>query len=382
MLPLYCQSGSVQQQEIQSHLQKAQEDLKSGNGAGADQEFRAILALDPENTDARANLGVLRYLQGDWAGASQYFQEVLRVQPSLVKAQALLGLCQERLGQPARARELLEASVPHLQGALQAQAGLDLIGILYQAGDFNGALDIVRLLERASPANEDVLYSAYRTYSELAYRARDALATVAPDSARMHELIAEHLVIEGDLAGALLEYQKALAIDPKLPGARYELGETILHNSNSDSALAEAEKDFREVLAENPSNAGAEYWLGTVATLRHDFKGAIESFSRALQLQPDHAGAQLGLGKALMEIGEPEKAEEHLLLATRLDPTNPAGHYRLVTLYRRMGRESDASHELSVFNELQASKKRIEQVYRRMHVVVPATDGVPADATR
>src|SRR4029077_18245519 len=121
------------------------------------------------------------------------------------------------------------------------------------------------------PSNADVLYSAYRIYSDLANRARDGLALLAPDSARMHEIMAQHLVNEGDLASAIAQYRKALAIDPKLRGIHYELGEAILQDSTSDTAIETAEKEFQAALSENPGDASAEYRLGRVCAQRLDF---------------------------------------------------------------------------------------------------------------
>jgi tetratricopeptide (TPR) repeat protein len=366
--PLFSQGEPAHQQEIQSHLHSAQEALKSGNTAAAAREFQSILAIDPKNVDARFNLGVMRFFQGEWADAAEQFKEVLKVQPNLTKAQALLGMCQKRMGQTNEARRLLDESFPRLQGSIQTQAGLDLVEIIYQAGDIDKALGTVRVLERANPTNADVLYAAYRIYMDQANHTRESLAMAAPGSARMHELMAQHLINEGDIASALAQYRKALAIDPKLHGVHFELGEAMLLNSVSASALAEAEEQFRIALAENPGNAGAEYGLGRVSAERRDWKDAITHYSQAVQFRPDYANAQLGLGAALQEVGESEKAEEHLLVASRLDPLNSRVHYRLSMLYRALGRDSEAHRELSLFNKLQEDKERIRQVYQQMHL--------------
>jgi tetratricopeptide (TPR) repeat protein len=380
---LWPQVGADRQREIRAHAQRAQEALKSNNPAAADREFRAILALDPNDTDARANLGVIRFFQADWTGAAEQFRQVLKVQPSLWKSQALLGICEKRLGHPVEAQRLLEQSVPHLdEGAMRTQAGLELVEILYRAGDLDKAAGIAGTLEHASPANADVLYTAYRIYSDLANHARDALALLAPDSARMHEIMAQHLVNEGDLSGAIAHYRKALAIDPKLRGIHYELGEAILKDSTSDTAIVTAEKEFQAALAENPGDASAEYRLGRVCAQRLDFKSAIEHYSRALALRPDYVYAQIGMGEALMKTGDPQKALEHLLAASRLDVLNATVHYRLSLLYREMGRESDAHRELAAFKELQESKKKIERVYHQMHELVPEKDALPPDAPK
>ncbi len=380
---LRSQVGTDRQQEVQAHAQKAQEALKSGNPRAADREFRAILALDPNNADARGNLGVIHFFQADWAGAAEQFRQVLKFQPNLWKAQALLGICEKRLGHPGEAQRLLEQSVPHLDdGSLRTQAGLELVEIPYRGGDLDKAVEIVATLERAAPANVDVLYAAYRIYADLANRARDAVALVAPDSSRMHEIMAQHLVNEGDLSSAIAQYRKALEVDPKLRGIHYELGEAILKDSTSDTALQQAEKEFWAALAENPGDAGAEYRLGRVCAQRLDFKSAMEHYSRALALRPDHVYAQIGMGEAWIQMNEVQKALEHLLAASRLDTMNATVHYRLASIYRELGREADARDEFAAFKKLRESKKQIEQVYQQMHQVVPEKEAIPPDAPK
>jgi tetratricopeptide (TPR) repeat protein len=356
-------------------MQRAEEALKSGNTRLAEQELRAILGLDPSNSEARAKLGFVLFMRGDWAGAAEDFRLVLKAQPHLANAQAVLGMCEKRLGHPAEARNLLEEALPHLPaGALQTQAGLELAEILYQGGDLDRAVDVVRLLLPSNPQDVDVLYTAARIYADLANRSRDALAVAAPDSGRMHQLMAEFLINRGDAHAALIQYRKALELEPKLRGVHYELGEAILVDSRQAPALEAAEKEFRAALAENPADARAEYRLGTVCSLQRDYKTAIQYYSRALQLQPSNAYAHQELGAAWIKMGELEKALEHLLAATRLDPLYPAAHYELSTLYRRLGRQAEARRELEAFEKLVELRKGLDQVYQRAHPEFPESD--------
>ena len=372
---IYSQTPTSGQEEIHSHLQQAEEALKSGNAPVAEQEFRAALALDPNNSEARTKLGFVLFMRADWAGAAENFRQVLKAQPHLANAQAVLGMCEKRLGRPAEARKLLEEAFPRLPaGALHTRAGLELAEIQYQSGDLDGAVDVVRILLPSNPKNVDVLYTAARVYADLANRSRDALALAAPNSARTHQLMAEFLINRGDAHAALAQYRRALELEPKLRGVHYELGEAILQDSRATAALEAAEKQFRAALAEDPADARAEYRLGTVCLLQRDFRTAIQHYSRALQLQPDNAYAQQELGAAWIKLGEPDKALEPLLTATRLDPLYPTAHYRLGTLYRQLGREAEARHELEVFEKLEESRKQIDQVYQRTHPEFPETD--------
>jgi tetratricopeptide (TPR) repeat protein len=372
---LWFQADFSKAKEIQAHLQKAQEALQSSDFAAAEREFGAVVALDPNDLDARANMGVMRFFQNDWAGAAAQFRKVLEVQPKMWKVQASLGMCEARLGHVAEARHLLEAAVPHLaNGPFETQAGLELAQIDYQVGDLDGAVEVVRILLPNNPTNVDVLYTTARVYADLANRSRDALLLTAPESGRTHQLMAEVLINRGNSYAAIAQYRKALEVDPKLRGVHYELGEAILQGSRQAPALEAAEKEFRVALAENPGDANAEYWLGIIYSLRGDLQTAIEHYSRALQLSPNDAYAHQALGATWIKMGKPEKALEHLLAATRLDPLYPKAHYQLGGLYQQVGRKSDARREFAAFEKLQRARKETSQVYSPMRSEFSDTD--------
>src|SRR5580704_2159923 len=131
---LPCFSQAAKQQQIESHSRSAQEYLKNNQPDRAAQEFAAIVALDPENIDARGNLGVLLYFQGDYPKAAPHLRAVLKLRPGLPKIQALLGMCEKRMGQIAAAQQNLEKSFPQLQEEkLRVEVGLELIEIDYSS---------------------------------------------------------------------------------------------------------------------------------------------------------------------------------------------------------------------------------------------------------
>jgi len=367
-LPIgWAQTTAPRNPEIQAHLQKAQQALRTGDFAAAEREFAAVVALDPNDLDSRGNLGVMRYFQNNWTGAAEQFRKVLTARPKIWKVQAYLGICEARLGRQAEARRLLESAFPHLQtGPFQTQAGLELAQIQYQAGDPDAAVDVMRRLLPGNPRNVDVLYAAARTYADLANRARDALLLTAPQSGRTHQLMAEMLINRGEARAAIAEYRKALEAGPKMRGIHDELGEAILQDSRQGPALEAAEKEFRAALAENSGDAEAEYRLGVIFALRHDYKTAVEHYSRALAIQPNNADAHQGLGSAWSKMGELRRAVEELTTATRLDPLYPTSYYQLSGVYRQLGRADDARREMAEFEKLEQARKQIDQVYVRV----------------
>ncbi|HJY05261.1 MAG TPA: tetratricopeptide repeat protein, partial [Bryobacteraceae bacterium] len=79
--PAFSQPPVSPQQQIQAHTFKAQQALKAGNPAEAIAELNAVLALDPNNFDARANVGVLQFFQGDSAKAAGNLRAALKAKP-------------------------------------------------------------------------------------------------------------------------------------------------------------------------------------------------------------------------------------------------------------------------------------------------------------
>ncbi len=71
----YSQSVSSHQQQVEEHSRKAQEYLRENKPDLAVPEFKAIVALEPNNADARGNLGVLLSFQGAYAEAIPQLRE-------------------------------------------------------------------------------------------------------------------------------------------------------------------------------------------------------------------------------------------------------------------------------------------------------------------
>src|SRR5207237_4702369 len=97
---------------------------------------------------------------------------------------------------------------------------------------------VLQALQRANPADPETLYTAYRTYSDLAAAALQSLAKVAPDSGHIHQVLAQNFMSQENYGAAITEYRKALQIDPLLAGAHFELGQAILAGSSRDEARA------------------------------------------------------------------------------------------------------------------------------------------------
>jgi tetratricopeptide (TPR) repeat protein len=174
---------SPRQGTIQEHYQTAQEALRQNRYDEAASQFLEILRLNPKLAEAHANLGVVYYIQGKYSEASQAFQQSLKLKPTLSKAENFLGLIKARTGHIDEALPLLEKSFKNpADDEWRQQTGLLLIEIYSSKTEFDRALDVVRTLEKTYPSNPEILYVAYRIYSELGAKAVSALVRAAPNS--------------------------------------------------------------------------------------------------------------------------------------------------------------------------------------------------------
>jgi Tfp pilus assembly protein PilF len=365
-LPLWAQVATTNV-ELQGDLQRGHEALQANNQALATQEFRAALKLDPGNAEAHANLGAMAFFHGDCPAAEPEFQSALRASPSLTKALALLAVCERRLGQPS-AQTDMESAFANLQDAkLRTQVGVELADFYFQQGDLDHTLPVVHSLVEANPDNVDLLFFAQRIYSELADNTMNKLALLAPDSARMQQLIAEQLINAGDLKDAIEHYRKAIALDPHLPGMHFELAESILELSNDANAQAAAQQELDAAVQTDGDSARVECALGRVALLQSKSDAAYAHYRLAYKLNPNEVEAQLGLAAILVEQDKPQEAVQYLRSAVQADPMNANAHYRLARVCHTLHLIDEEQREIKLYQDIHTTKDRVAQLYRQMN---------------
>lgn len=366
------------QREFATYIEKANGYLREKQPALAIPEFEAAVAIDPENVDVQANLGVLLFFQGKAADSIPHFRAALAAhklagpkeerQPGLAKIQGLLGMAESRTLDFADARTDMEAAFPSLNDPrFQLQLGLELVGLDTESGDLDQAAAVIAQLRKADPSNAEVLYGAYRTYSDLAGESMLALSLAAPDSAQMHQLLAHEDIRQGNTNGAIGQYRKAIAINPHLPGVHFELAE-LLHTSTDETVKKEAEKEYHAALMENPQNEKSILRLAEIDWRKGNIEQSYGEYTKAVELQPDDADAKLGLAKTLTDMNQADKALPLLEDAVRLEPTNATAHFRLATLYRKIGRVDDAKRELELYQKFKDMKEKLRALYKELQV--------------
>jgi tetratricopeptide (TPR) repeat protein len=364
-------AGASTAKQAQTHEQKAHEFLSQKKPALAAKEFAAVVALDPNNIDAQANLGVLLFFQKDYAQAEPHLRKAVEQQPRLTKIRALLGMCERNLGESELARTDLQAVVDQLkEPGVRLEAGLELIELYTAAQELPKAAAVVEVLRQDAPTDPRILYAAYRIYSDLAGEAMLDLSVAAPESGQMHQAMAHELGRERDIPGAIANFRKAIAVDPNLPGIHFELAEAL--RASSDLKLrAEAEQEYKLAVAANSRDEKSLARLGDIAVEKDDFDGAIAYYKHALALVPGDSDATLGLAHVYIEKDESASALPLLEPLVAADPTNVVAHYRLSTAYRKLKRPADAKREMDAYQKYKDIKEKMRAVYKEMRLDTP-----------
>jgi tetratricopeptide (TPR) repeat protein len=201
-----------------------------------------------------------------------------------------------------------------------------------QRAEWNPAYEQLRRALRQSPEDPEVLEALGTVASELAQAEFKRLFAMAPDSARVHQLMAESLETEDRRVEAETEYQAALAAKPDLLDALLGLAKLKRVRLDCDGAIelyAKAEAIH--------STFDAAYGLGICYLRQQEDARALAHLEQAVARDPRAAIAWVGLGSALLRVDRTADAIEKLRHATVLEPTMFDAYYMLGRAYRAAG---------------------------------------------
>jgi predicted Zn-dependent protease len=338
--------------QIREHMASAEQALRANDLPGAETQYRAILALAPDNSAALTGLGVLLYGSGKAQEAAVALNKALAIDPFEHRAELFLGLSEADLRQCDKATPILERHFDSEAGKLQRLAGLTLLACGSSASDAMPALKTAAKLKTLYPDDPDVLYASAELYTSLWNRDAGALIAKHPESYRVHQLAAEVYEAQGNVDQAVREYKIALDENPKLPQMHYRIGQLYLRKGDpdaDDNAMAE----FRAELKIDPQSGASEFAMGDIDRHQHKLDQALAEFTLASRADPDLVEAKVGSAQVLLEKHQVESAVQQLRAVIAEYPDNASAHYALMLAYREQGKMTEASEEMAAFKKLQ-----------------------------
>ena len=156
-----------------------------------------------------------------------------------------------------------------------------------------------------------------------------------PNNAQLYFMLAKALEDEGDIAGAISYSRKALDLDCYSVDIVEQLSRLLSHTGHSAEAISAIES----LIEHQPNNPRLYINLGNVHRSQRDFKSAVLTFEKILELIPDDALSRMWICDILIQDNRIEEAILACQKALKLHPQDPQ-------IYFALGRAYDKQQDL------------------------------------
>ncbi|MGY6277207.1 XrtA/PEP-CTERM system TPR-repeat protein PrsT [Methylomonas sp. MgM2] len=147
---------------------------------------------------------------------------------------------------------------------------------------------------------------------------------------------------------ALNEYDMAARLDPERVDAIIGRANALIRRGDLNGADLAADK----AMAVQANNAGTWYVKGSIKHAQTDLENAIKDYDRAIALQPDYSDARIARAGALMDLKQDERAEEDLKYLREHYPFDPKAAYLHAVLLERNGQKEASIKELEAASDI------------------------------
>lgn len=195
--------------------------------------------------------------------------------------------------------------------------------VLYDRGDYRGAVSQYREVIRRHPQNPDAYNNLGNALWALGQHeeAMDAYAAAlerSPGHADAHVGLGYALSQAGRLDEAIEHYRRALAARPNHVRAWNNLGNALLNRSEVRPAIEALQK----ALSVDPNSPDTHTNLATALVTAGRLEEAVAHYRRALAVDPDLGEAHYNLGHVLARLGKSDEARQHFRKAIEVFDTH------------------------------------------------------------
>jgi tetratricopeptide (TPR) repeat protein len=236
-------------------------------------------------------------------------------------------------------------------------ASLYLLGhTLKEVGALDKALGLLRRAQHEYPGDlwiSDALadFSANACQPprwDDALRFYTAVLALRPGLAPIHRAVADALKAKGALPEALVEYSRAIELEPNNGWLWLHRGGAYRELHQYDRAFA----DLSKAIELEPNDGSLWYQRGEAYRELRQYDRALADFSKAIELVPNNGWFRLQRAVAYRELGQDDRALADLSKAIELEPNNGWRWYHRGGLYRELRQFDRALADFSKAIEL------------------------------
>jgi tetratricopeptide (TPR) repeat protein len=264
--------------------------------------YESLLAREPNSAEALYGLAQVKYSEQDFASAEDLYRRACQAYSNFGAAHYGLATANRNLGHEAEAAQNFAlarrfsgdrppAADPLFDRVAELATGsynqLQQVDELLQKGDLEKAAGLSQEILRRDPDNMGSLLNLL--------------------------FIARFLNHLDDMVDAW--YARAVRINPEVPYIYNHYGAVLLRQGKYDAAVVA----LRKAIALRPGYSEAHLWLGRAFEQRHLSAEAIEEYRLALAADSSNRGAQIELGRILINLRRDREAIPQLLPALSVD---------------------------------------------------------------
>ena len=145
-----------------------------------------------------------------------------------------------------------------------------------------------------------------------------ATAKTSPSSPNTHNNMGDVYVRHNEYEKAVLEFKKAIKINPRYAEAYHNLANVYLKMNKNEEAI----KNYEKALSFNPHLWQSYQNLGSIYFKLEKYDLSLESFQKSIKINDKVPELHVNLGIVYLKINNKEKAKEEFKKALELDPNN------------------------------------------------------------
>jgi lipopolysaccharide biosynthesis regulator YciM len=318
---------SLREGPAQTYIDALRNLLDGDLTAGA-RGLRETILHDTDNVDAYVRLGDLMRRSGYPKRALQIHQSLLQrrklARDDMIRAKESLYKDYKQLEEPARAIEILKEIIEYEPQNKSFRK--ELMKLYEKRGMWNEAIEAKRRVVDSGTEEGRRKMATYQADIGMRLleggRREDALRYLKSALKSWRESVPALLGMgdvsysKGDLRDALSYWRRVIEISPKYAFLTLDRMEKALFHQGKFSEITELYKDF---LSRNQENVSVHDALARIYVKMGETESAVNEYRMALEIDPDHLPAKIGLARLDQSMGHSEDALRDLLsVAERL----------------------------------------------------------------
>lgn len=278
-------------------------DKAKGDLAGAEENFRAVTQAQPAHLPAQRELATLAAAKKDNAQLEQIAQTLITRYPNLSDGYLWRAVAEVNENRPEQADADLQTAIkknPKDSASLAALGEMRFNQKRYSEGE--------QLLKQALEANPNQLpalgmlvnYYMFQKQPEKATALVQQEIAKAPNNGALYVQLSNLQLAQRDVSGAMASAEKAMQMNSSDPGTLMAYTRAATASGNVGAAVSK----WQTWANAHPNDAQGDLMLGTLYEAQGNVNGAMDSYKKALAIQPDNPMAQNNLAFLMLENGQ------------------------------------------------------------------------------